>query len=207
MERLNQIRQFTQHYPELQGLRMAPLGLFFLVSAVQRLGIFPWLGEQGDLTITLPLLILAFALWFWIGRYYERTFGKVEPLRKGSRSAIVGILVPLVLVGVIILENVLYRNNAAPPFSFIGLTVGAAYLYMGLVSQRWYYTVTGVILLAASFLPWIMGVGLGNPTFGSLGTVYQFLWGGLILLNGLLDHFRVVRAFDETRGGLHAGDA
>lgn len=207
MDDLQRIRQITRHYPELQGLRVVPLGLFFLVIALQRLNLLPWIGPEGDLSYTLPMMLLVFGLWFWIGRYYERNFGKVEPLRQDDRYRFWSTVFLVGFVGIIILENVLYRSHLGLPVSLIGLALGGAYLSVGLASQRWYYSLAGAVFLIASFLPWIMGVDLGNRMYGSLGIVHLFLLSGTLLVCGLYDHFRLMRAFTRSQGGLHAGDA
>lgn len=203
MDDLKRIQQITQYYPELQGLRTLPLGLFFLVIALQWLNLLPWLGLQGNLSLTLPLLILVIGLWFWIGRYYERHFGRVEALPKRGME----IALPLLLIGVIILENVLYRLHLAPPVSLIGLALGGTYIYIGLASLRWYYSLAGAVFVIGSLLPWMLGVGIGNQMFGSLGIVQYILLGSILILTGLYDHVRLVQAFKGIQGGLHAGDA
>lgn len=207
MDHLTRIRQITRDYPSLQGLRALPLGLFFLVIAMQRLEMLPWFGGEGDLSFTLPLLAVVIGLWFWFGRYYENTFGKVEPLRKSIRSTVLNIAFPIGFVGIIILENRLYASNGGPRISLIGLVLGATFLYSGWMSQRWYYSLAGIVLLIASFLPWMIGVGIENPVYGSMGIIHLFLLGGIILLTGLFDHFCLVRAFARTQGGFHVGDA
>lgn len=207
MDDLKQIQKITRLYPALQGLRALPLGLFFVVIALQRLDMLPWIGREGDLSYTLPLLVVVFGLWFWTGRYYERTFGKVEPLPRSISSTILTFVVPIAFIGILVLENVLYANGVGLPISLVGLGLGAAFLSSGLISQRWYYSLAGVVLLIVSFLPWLVGVGIENRVYGSMGIVQMIFLGGTILLTSLIDHFYLLRAFGKFRGGLHAGDA
>lgn len=204
MRDLRQIRQFTLDYLELQGLRMLPLGFFFLFITVQQMKIVPWLGTQGDLGITLPVFIIVAAAWFLLGRYYENNFGTVEPLKSRGLFSLVNLAILLVMAAIIVLENTLYRQNLAPPFSLIGLGVGGTIFIAGLTSRRWYYVLGGIALLAASFLPLLAGGDLGDPLFGSIGIIYSGLLGVIFVVAGVLDHLRIVRAFSTAQEGLRS---
>src|SRR5258707_1067429 len=78
MDDLRRIRYVTEHYEQLQGLRLLPLSVPFLLSSLWRLARpAPLLSTTGW---TL-LLASAFALSALIGRYYARHFGQAQPLR------------------------------------------------------------------------------------------------------------------------------
>jgi hypothetical protein len=80
MDDLRRIRYVTEHYEQLQGLRLLPLGVPFLLSSLWRLarpGPAPFLSASG----WALLLASAFVLSALIGRYYARHFGQAHPLR------------------------------------------------------------------------------------------------------------------------------
>ena len=203
MQDIQRYRNIVRSYPALQGLRIIPLGLLFLILSLQRLNL-PVLGRQGDCTITLPLLLVAFASWFWVGKYYEKTFGKVEGLVGRGRLFIDGPLGLFVFIAVVVLENILFQNHLGPPFSLIEFTTAAAVLYVGIKTQRWYYTLSGALVGIASFLPLILGVGVGDPIFGDFGMVFSILYGLIIIFIGVLDHLRLVRFFQPQGAGINA---
>jgi hypothetical protein len=80
MDDLRRIRYVTEHYEQLQGLRLLPLGVPFLLSSLWRLthpALEPFLSASG----WALLLASAFVLSALIGRYYARHFGQAHPLR------------------------------------------------------------------------------------------------------------------------------
>jgi hypothetical protein len=173
---------------------------------LQRLEVFPWLVE-GDLSITLPLFLLVLALWFSLGRYYDRTFGKVEPVSNRGCFTAAAIVPLVVFIAIVVLENVLYRLNVGMPFSLIGVGMGLMFLYFSRKTLRWYHTAAGALLTFAGFLPGLLGVGLGDPIYGSIGVLFLILLGTVIFFSGLLDHLLLVRGFPIMKGGDRAGDA
>ena len=205
MENLEHYRNAVRSYPGLQGLRIIPLGLLFLIFPLQLLNL-PVLGRQGNCTITLPLLVAAIVSWFWIGKYYQKTFGKVEPLVDHKRLYVQGAITVILVIAVIVLENVLFRNRREPPFNMIEFIVALAALYAGIKTQRWYYSLGGLLMGAASFLPLILGVGAGDFIFGEFGACFDILYGLLIILIGILDHLRLVKYFQPEGAGAHAGN-
>ena len=195
MDSLKQMRQFTRDYPSLQGLRALPLAFFFFVIALQRVALVPWLGREGDLSFTLPLLVLVILLYGWIGRYYERLFGKVHPLRTGSNSLGFNLALIAGAVGAFLLENWLYRSGANIPISIAMLVLGTIFLGTGLAFRRLYYTLAGGVMALAAFSPLLAGTGVDDRVYGSLGILHLFVLGGVMLMVSLLDHLRLVRAF------------
>jgi hypothetical protein len=197
---------FTRAYQSLQGLRLLPLGLFFLVMGFQQLGV-SWLGKQGDCSITLPLLLAGFAAWFLIGRYYERTFGKVELAGPDLKGELKVFLFPAILIGVSIIENVLYRMGILLRVSLIELTIGIGWILAGRVTSRWYYTLIGVLTLIFSIIPLLVHTSVGDRMFGTFGIAFTFFFGVCMIFTALLDHFRLVSGFPRMNGDSHAGTA
>jgi len=87
MDDLRRIRYVTEHYEQLQGLRLLPLSVPFLLSSLVRLA-RPTSAVLPGAGWTL-LLVSAFALSALIGRYYARHFGQAHPFRWRSVFPIV----------------------------------------------------------------------------------------------------------------------
>ena len=194
MQDLERYRSAAQNYLALQGLRIIPIGLLFFIFPLQRLNL-PVLGSQGNCTLTLPLMLVAILSWFWIGRYYEKTFGKVKLLVENRTAPVAGFIALFAFITGVIVEMVLYRSHLGPPFNLVGAIVAAATLYAGWKTQRWYYTLGSILLGIASFLPLILGTGVDDPIYGEFGVVFTILFGVSIVSVGVLDHLRLVRYF------------
>ena len=171
--------------------------------------IVPWLIYKHvpglpQLTNTLPLFILCGFLWVWIGRYYERTYGKVEPIADRTRKRMAEIGLVGGLIGVIVLENVLFYGGTYLPVNLTGLAIAVIFLLTGVKTHRWYYTFSGLVMLVVSCLPLIFGTGAGDPLVGTGGLLFEILFGLVILMVGILDHLRLVRAFHPTQEAGHA---
>ena len=83
------IRYLVEHYPQLQGLRLVPLGLVFLAVALWHEGQLWWLPGTADGGIRMWFLgALAFAVLasYGIGAYYRHRFGELAlaPYRSGG---------------------------------------------------------------------------------------------------------------------------
>jgi hypothetical protein len=206
MNPYDRYRTFTRAYISLQGLRSLPIGLVILIVGLQRLGV-NWVGKQGDCTITLPLLLIAIAAWFLIGRYYDHTFGKIEPAPVPLQEQRKMVAIPLILIAAIIIEIVLFRLDRLPPVSLIELTLGGAWIYFGWKTSRWYYLWSGVLSVLFSFSPLLTGNPASSPMFGSFGIAYNLFLGGAVVVTSLLDHLRLASSFQPLNGGSHAGNA
>jgi hypothetical protein len=77
---LDRIRYITEHYEQLQGLRLLPLSLPFVVAAWWN--VVPWTKPTvvSARTVELALAALAIAASFPIRAYYRRRFGRVPAL-------------------------------------------------------------------------------------------------------------------------------
>ena len=78
MDDLRRIHYVTEHYEQLQGLRILPLSVPFLLSSLSRLA--PGAATLSGRGWTL-LLVSAFAASALIGRWYSRQFGQAPPFR------------------------------------------------------------------------------------------------------------------------------
>jgi hypothetical protein len=90
MTDLNHVGYVTAHYAQLQGLRLVPLGVPFLVSALWRGGWLPWWpSAEGAEAGSWFVLMLAAAVLvsYRIGASYHARFGAVQPLPGRSGAA------------------------------------------------------------------------------------------------------------------------
>jgi hypothetical protein len=84
MDDLRRIHYVTEHYEQLQGLRLLPLSVPFVLSSLSRLASS---SRSARATTWLPgagwtlLIVSAFAAYTLIGRYYSRQFGQAHPFR------------------------------------------------------------------------------------------------------------------------------
>ena len=85
MDPLQRLRYVTQRYPDLQGLRLIPLAVPFLMSAAWRAGYLRWVpgttgrGPQHWFAIVFVVALVGATA---LGSYYRRRFGVVQPLSR-----------------------------------------------------------------------------------------------------------------------------
>jgi hypothetical protein len=77
MDDLRRIHYVTEHYAQLQGLRLLPLSVPFLLVAIERLSG----GRLLPAGVWAILVTAAVVAPFRIGKYYARSFGQVQPPR------------------------------------------------------------------------------------------------------------------------------
>jgi hypothetical protein len=172
----------------LQGLKAIPFGLLLFVLAAQNMG---WLGAPNDCSVSLPLFLSMLVLLFVIDSYYVKKIGRVRPPNRRAQLQETTLFMSVFAI-VLVLENWL-----ATPFSLLGTAVGVLFLQTGIASKRWYYIPIGIFMILGSFLPWIQGVSLRDPIYGSLGIVFKVMVGTAIMVAGTIDHFMLLRALRE----------
>jgi hypothetical protein len=77
---LDRIRYVTEHYADLQGLRLLPLSVPFFVAAWWDFVPSTKPTAMTPMSVELALIALALAVSFPIRRYYEHRFGTVPAL-------------------------------------------------------------------------------------------------------------------------------
>ena len=195
MEDLKRIEQITRNYEALQGLKILPLGLYFLILALG------WLGEQGDCTFTLPALIGALILYGLIGKYYQRRFGQVKPLQRNLGKEILVLIVAFVVFWLASYFD--YSLNLS--INLVGLTIAAGLiLVFSQPSQRFriHYLVMGVLVALISLLP-LMGISRGGEIIQPPGPVFNLLVGLVIIVGGIFDHYLLGRLFNTPAEARH----
>ncbi len=198
MQDLTRVREITRNYQSLQGLRLVPLGLFFVLLAA---GAF---GPAGNCTFSLPALGASVLLYVLIGVYYRRTFGRVQQ-EWGAREWLGAILGSLLLIAVWVGATSV-DAFLRPPFSTLGLALAALLVGHWYITGRFltHYLVMAAVLAGASLLP-LLGVPL--QTFGFPATNSAFnsmLFGFMFIVGGFLDHLVLIRNLkplpEERRG-------
>jgi hypothetical protein len=170
MDDLRRIQYVAEHYKQLQGLRLLPLGIPFLISAAWRtlmstespgLSRVAWMG----------LLVTAIAASIPIGRYYTRRFGDADTLPWRAAAVLFGSFATLL--------GLEWLQEAWPaPVSLPVLFVAIALARVGLVADclRLHYVWIAVACIVfASLAP------LGVPLEIRAVALDALIGGGLIV--------------------------
>ena len=184
------IRFITHYYESLRGLINMPLALLLLALASQEF--FPGpLWEQGDLTLTLPLMVLAFLAFIPITRYYRQRYGSVQVEKPGRYFLFVMIaLVTIMLTGWV--DGLLDRNFHFPVSLYV-LTVAVWMFLGGQNRRRWYYRVFGGVLALLSLYPGLANLLGFEPYSGLYNGLFNLILGLGIGIVGILDHLLLTR--------------
>jgi hypothetical protein len=203
---LTKIRFLAANYSKLQGLRIIPVGLFVLFTAI-------WdnAGLQGDLS-GLFYSLIGFVLLTWLAdRYYVTAFGQVRQTtaqRKRDR---------ILSVASIVLALPAYAFDTAQiwPVSMFGLVFAALFLVMSFwqsgdsandpsfarYPENLFFALllVGFSLLALTGFEWWKTFGLQSLEVGMM-TVF----GTLLVIIGLWGHVRFVRILKLAGTNDHA---
>jgi hypothetical protein len=192
---LELIRYVTQNYASLQGLRVVPLGVWFLMFATGALGAPGALNALG-----IFLGVSAVVLWWWIGRYYQGAFGAV----KVSKSS------PLWLPGMIVFWALFLLASWLDytwrlPFSITWLLIGSVLIgcwSLPTYRRRVHYLVMGLLALGLSFaFTFVVGFSLDNDVHRQfLGNFFNVFLGLMCIVGGSIDHLILMRAFKPLPG-------
>lgn len=191
MESLRRLRFVTERYPHLQGLRLVPLGVPFLVSAAWRSGSFAdvpaFLGIPPRY-LFLALFATALAMSGLAGRYYRRQFGTVQPQGGVRRAA--GVLVFLAaFVAAVWAQDVFALVVALP-----AVLVAVALAWLGFAGGhvRVHYLVLAALCLVFASLG-----ALGVPIDTRDALLDNLIGLGLIII-GLGDHLLLRRSLEPV---------
>jgi len=186
MDHLHRLRYVTERYEHLQGLRLVPLGIPFLLSSAWRSGHLtsvPWTNGIGPRIWFVSLVAVAVALSLGTKTYYERRFGDVQ-----SALTIRTPLAAFVFTALFILSASLPSEGPATvsiPAVIIALGLG----YLGMVGGlfRHHYLVVAVcVVLFAALGP--LGVSLHTRA-----VLWDQLIGSGFVVIGLGDHLLLRR--------------
>jgi hypothetical protein len=184
MHELKQTLFITKNFHALQGLRIVPLGLLLVAQSAG------WLGPQGNCTWSLLALVAAIALFWLIGKYYDRAFGRVVRTREERRREwIIALVVLAAIYGFAVLDSAL-----SWPVSVAGLMLAAGFLTMYVFSARhWgsgfrvHYVILAALMAGVSVLP-ALRLAPRYQLFGPSSAPLLIVLGLIIIVGGLLDH-------------------
>ena len=191
MDNPTHVRYITRNFDALQGLKMVPFGLFFLAMGAG------WLGEQGDLSLSLPAFVLTLLVSWLISRYYTRNFGRVN----SERSNLVNnFLLPLAVI-LILWVAAAIDYSMRLPVSVFGLTLAIILSFWWWLQEqrtRIHYAIMASLIVLISLAP-LAGIGEGWLIIQPSGTVFHLLVGAIFVLGGILDHLILVKSFNQGR--------
>jgi len=150
MDHLQRLRYVTERYEQLQGLRLVPLGIPFLLSSAWRSGHLtsvPWTSGIGPRIWFVFLVAAAVALSLATKTYYERRFGDVQ-----SALTIKTPLAAFVFTALFILSVSLPRDvQATVSIPAVIIALGLGYLGMvgGLLRHHYLMIALCVVVFAA----------------------------------------------------------
>jgi hypothetical protein len=197
MQDLDRMRAVTENFFLWQGLRLVPfgvMGIFYAVHLVEP----PWWPLRGvsDDLILVAVLALTFAAFSWIGRYYDRNFGKVQgiPGRHARRDAIKWWIAYPAMGASLAVDGLL-----KPSVFISGLVWGAAVVafWASTGRGRRHYLAIVALFLALAWLPTLGLVDNGK----SMLSLFMGVLGGIYILAGILDHLELVRILQPVREG------
>jgi hypothetical protein len=178
---LQRLHFVTERYPHLQGLRLVPLGLPFLLSAAWRAGQLSWVpgtsGSGAGLWF-LGLLLVGLMCAVALGTYYRERFGSVQPVRTFT-----GPLAALLFAGVF-LFSLWTQDTLSPsislPAAAVGLGLGCLAVVGGQV--RTHYLALAALCVAFATL------GSLGVSFHARDLLFDDLVGIGLIVAGIGDH-------------------
>jgi hypothetical protein len=194
MDPYKEYAAFTRKYPNMRGLFLLPVGVFFL-----SLVLF-YLAFNGDYPTDFnPLLVIfVICVLFVIGSkiYYDQVIGSIESLPRTLRQERIFWGLYLGWMAIQVIDGAL-RDELKPifPVSLVELVGGGVLIYHGRTTGRSYVTWTGIISIVFSFSPILARAGIPDRLVESSGIAFLIFFSVAIIIIGLLDHQRLVRNF------------
>jgi len=192
MHDLQRLRFVTERYPHLQGLRIIPLGIPFLLSAIWRDGHLDWIpgaAGHGASRWFVVLMALAVLIALGVGRYYREQFGSVESART-ARAPVLACAFGAALVGSLWLQDLTFTSISYP-----ALVIGAGIAYVGLSGGqvRPHY-------LIVAMLTFVFGaLGSFHVSLSTRNILLDELFGLGLIIIGVGDHLLLCRAMEPER--------
>lgn len=185
------LRKVTHLFPIFLGLRLVPLGLWFIAAP---LGLF---GPMTEWNQGVPVTVAVVATWA-IHRWYASHYGTVEPvkLRFGRNWA----LLIGVLAGYAALALTPRALDLEPLVLIVALvllaTAIAFMLPRALAGGHRAVAVFLVVAVAGAVL--VLATSRSADGLGSLGTALSAVTGVLLVLAGGIEHWLLVRAMSPS---------
>jgi len=205
-DRYTQIKFIAANYSRLQGLRIVPIGMLVLFTAI-------WNNDrQGDLSGPI-LSVLATILLYWLAdRYYNQAFGQVVQTPAQRKRD----LISSVTFGILAMLAFVLDTAEILPISMLGVVFAGA-----LFVDFWWATlsvrgeaivsfpenfIASILILILSILPifnisWWEAIGFKAQTEGMLAVD-----GIALILAGIWGHIRVTHDLSvaEAKSNDHA---
>ena len=193
--RLAQTKLVTRHYHQLQGLKQIPVGLLFLMLAMDRAGWWPLFSIWQPISGILVFGLAVIGLWL-VGRYYNQTLGRVNhPSSIRSKLAFLGWLA--LLIASQWFES-LWQWPISASILFFALMYGVGFW----VTRRtlYQYLAAASLLVIISLLP-LTGIVTTSQLFlfGPESAIGVALVGLIIIIVGLVDHWWLTRSLQLLR--------
>ncbi len=197
---LKQLLFVTRNFHYLQGLRTVPIGLFLVAQSAG------WFGPQGNCTWSLPAFVAVFGLYWLIGKYYDRAFGRVVRAREErQREGMFSLVILAAFFGSIWLDAALNW-----PVSVVGMMLAAGFLGTYVISARsgghdfrLHYVALAALMAGVSVLP-ALRLAPRYQLFGPTSAPLLIALGLIITVGGLLDHVLLSRSLrplpEESHG-------
>lgn len=188
------IRYVAEHYVHLQGLRLVPVGVPFVLSAAWRAGWLRWWPAtqgRGAAWWFWSLLAASIGFSFLVRRWYQREFGMAAPGPIQNGAVSLGLF-----AGGLVITIWCQMASDAPvslPLLFVA-GVLATLARQGLYVRPHY----ALIALGSAI------VGLLRPLGAPVGVrsvALDALIGGGLIVAGIADHRVLRRACADARGG------
>jgi hypothetical protein len=170
----------------LRGLLAVPLGALFLLTGLGNLGWGPLRSPWVFLTCLAGLVLT----WAAINRYYNEHYGRVSPgHRPLVRYVVPWTVFPGALIGGRLLQTWLH-----PPVSLVAALFAVAMLtwYTLCVHLQAHHVVIWGGLLIVALVP-VWG------SFADDASVALLPIGAATIINGVMDHWALVRGFGSPR--------
>jgi hypothetical protein len=157
MDHLRRLRYVTERYEQLQGLRLLPLGIPFLLSAAWRDGQLTWAPGTygvGPRIWFVSLITAALGLSLMARNYYRRRFGNVQ-----SAATIKTPLAAFVFTVMFVLAASLQTDASSVSIPAVIIALGLGYVgLVGGLARPHYLAMAGLVALFATLGP--LGVPL-----------------------------------------------
>jgi len=191
MHDLQRLRYVVHRYPHLQGLRIAPLGIPFLLSAAWRNGQLHWIpgtAGRGASYWFVGLMAVAVALALVLGQEYQKRFGSLE--------AAGDIRTPLIAAtfGAALVASIWIQGTLETSFSLPMIVIGGGLAYVGYAggALRVHYMAVATVAFAFATL----GV-FGVPVLLREILLDELIGLSLIVI-GVGDHLLLRRTLDPN---------
>jgi hypothetical protein len=156
------------------------------------------------LPLQFAIMLLAYPTAYWINRYYRRVLGEVRrgPVElKGWRLAVAILCATAMLGPIVVMMLVIafaedpFAILRSPPAYSVALCAGVLFLVGWWVSGRVFH---GKLVGALVLLAWAGALSAWSPIRGRMAMqVTLALFGTIILVDGLINHMRLMRSVRE----------